>query len=196
MLLNFPLQKTHTTTPIIFMVLMIAMHLLEPYSSEWFGFYIEKVMSGEWWRIVSGQLLHTNTNHLLLNLSGLLLIWALHGEHYSARHLALSILLHLVLIGILLVIFADYGHYAGFSGVLHGLLIYGAIIDIIKQDKTGWLLLVGVSAKVAYENVIGASEETEELIGAAVATEAHLIGIIAGCLIALSYFYYQSMSKK
>lgn len=196
MLLNLPFQKKYLIAPLFLSFMMIGLHMFEPYSSEVFGFYINQVIAGEWWRVVTGQLLHTNTNHLLLNLSGVLLIWALHGEHYTVSHYVRVITAQLVLIGLMLTVFADYGHYAGFSGVLHGMLIYGAIIDIIKQEKTGWLLLLGTSLKVAYENIAGAAEETKTLINAEVATEAHLIGVIIGCVLALCFFYYQSITKK
>lgn len=196
MIFNLPLQPRFIFIPVFLAIIMIGLHLLEPISTQWFGLFPERVLQGELWRVLTGQLLHTNTNHLLLNLSGLLLVWALHGEHYRPTHLMAITVLSLIMIGILLLFYAQYHHYAGFSGVLHALLIYGAILDVVKQDKTGWLLLGGIAFKVAYENIFGASSDTEAMIGAAVATEAHLIGVIVGCFLAIPYFYLQTFIKK
>lgn len=182
---GFPTQARFLFPPLGLACLMVVMHLLEPLSSEYFGFYINKILEGEIWRAVTGQLLHTNTNHLLLNLGGLLLIWALHGENYQWRHFISITLIFLVLTGSTLLFFAQYQHYAGLSGILHSYLVYGACFDIRKGDKTGWLLLIGIIAKVSYENIIGAAAETESLIEAAVATEAHLVGAIVGGVAAL-----------
>ncbi|MBU2882380.1 rhombosortase [Psychrosphaera sp. B3R10] len=195
-MLGLPLRRQFIIGPLLVFSCMILLHLFEPYSSELLGLFPTKVLDGEWWRVITGQLLHTNLNHLLLNSSGLVLVWALHGEYYSVKHYLIVMLLCLTLVGITLMFFANYSHYAGLSGVLHSLLIYGGIIDITKQEKTGWLLLLGIAIKVAYENIVGASAETEELIGASVATEAHLIGVIVGCVVAVFYFYYQVIRHK
>lgn len=195
-MLGLPLRRQYIIGPVLVFCFMLLLHLFEPYSSEWLGLFPEKVLDGEWYRVITGQLLHTNLNHFLLNSSGLILVWALHGEYYSVKHYLILMLLCLTLVGITLMFFANYSHYAGLSGVLHSLLIYGGIIDITKQEKTGWLLLTGIGIKVAYENIVGASEQTEQLIGAAVATEAHLIGVIVGCIAAVIYFYYQVIRHK
>ena len=74
----------------------------------------------------------------------------------------------------------------GLSGVLHGLFIWAAIEDIKQQRNTGWLLLIGVLTKIAWEQYFGASASTVSLINAKVATEAHLIGAFSGGMLQLS----------
>lgn len=154
---------------------------------EWLGFYPNHIAQGEFWRIVTGQILHTNLNHAILNSLGLALVWALHGEYYEAKHYFSILIISLVLVGIPLAIFYSSTHYAGLSGIIHTLIVYGAIIDIKRKAKTGWLILAGIFVKVGYENLVGASKETAELINAAVAVEAHLIGAIAGMIMGLCY---------
>jgi len=73
--------------------------------------------------------------------------------------------------------------YVGLSGMLHGLFTYGAISDISTGVKSGYLLLLGVIIKVAYEQIFGASIQVTQMIDARVATEAHLVGVITGILI-------------
>ena len=77
------------------------------------------------------------------------------------------------------------------SGVLHGVFIFGALMDIKNKDKTGYLLFIGVWLKIADEQYSGASQDVAELIGANIAIDAHLWGAIGGLLFSLSYLLYQ-----
>lgn len=188
-MLGFPTQKQYLITPTCLILIVFMLELAKPLSMQWFGFTSSSILSGEIWRIITGQLLHTNFNHVLLNLAGIILIWALHGKYYNSKHYILAVLTSLVLVGLGLLCLTPYNNYAGLSGILHSLIVYGGFIDIKKGDKTGWLLLLGVLAKVFYENIIGPSKYTQDLIDASVAVEAHLIGCIVGVLMGLGYLY-------
>lgn len=192
---GFPTQLKYTLAPLCFFAVIIAFEILKPASSELLGFYPDKILEGEVWRLVTGQMMHTNFNHMLLNLAGLTLVWALHGEYYQAKHYAYLVLASLLSVGLGLILFADYQNYAGLSGIIHTMLIYGSCIDLLNKDKTGWLIIIGLFVKVAYENLIGASEATKALIEANVAVEAHLIGLICG-LILVSIYHLDRNKKK
>lgn len=189
-MLGLPTAKQHITAPLCLITILLLLEYSKPFSSDWLGFMPELIWQGEIWRAATGQLLHTNFNHLVLNVSGVLLIWALHGEYYQVKQYILAIIASLVLTGIGLVILSDDVHYAGLSGVLHSMLILGSIIDIKQKEKTGWLLLLGVIVKVLLEISQGASEYTKQLIQADVAVHAHVIGCVAGAIIAFTYFAY------
>ncbi|MCG9696586.1 rhombosortase [Shewanella sp. Isolate11] len=139
------------------------------------------ITGGQWWRLITGNLLHTNHWHLLMNLAGLWVIAFLHEMHYRASNF-LGIFLSLALLqGIgLYLLFPTLGGYVGLSGLLHGLFTYGALKDIQKKVRSGYLLFVGVCAKVVYEQLYGATDQVTQLIGARVATESHLVGVISG----------------
>lgn len=68
--------------------------------------------------------------------------------------------------------------YTGLSGLLHGLIVWGALEDIKRKLTTGYLLLIGVWAKVLWEQYAGASADVAMLIDSRVAIEAHLFGAI------------------
>lgn len=189
-MLGFPTQKQYLIAPLCFITITFILELAKPVSMQWFGFNPNDILSGEIWRLVTGQMLHTNFNHVLLNVSGIVLIWALHGEYYNTKHYISAVAVSLVLVGIGILLFGNGNNYAGLSGILHTLLVYGAIIDIKKKEKTGWLLLSGLAGKVLYELIIGPSQYTKDLIQADVAVEAHLIGCIAGILMGLAYLYF------
>lgn len=162
---------------------------LEPLSSEWLAYHHEKVSDGQWWRFVTANLLHTNATHLLLNATGVVLLWALHGQYYKPLgYLGLVLLLGLAsTLGIhftspeLLI-------YVGLSGVLNGLFVWGAIEDIKHGYRSGWLLLLFVLGKIGYEQWQGADTQVAKLIDAQVAINAHLFGVLAALILATIWF--------
>ncbi|MDG3087553.1 rhombosortase [Vibrio hannami] len=138
------------------------------------------IVSGEWWRIVSGNFTHTNIYHLILNTSALWIIAYLFKP--KAKSLNILLLAISAFVGMCLLM-SDTLIYAGLSGVLHGIFAYYAMKETVGGRKTSALLVLGVIAKVGYEQVFGASESTAQLIGARVAIEAHLAGCISGIVI-------------
>lgn len=142
------------------------------------------ITDGEYWRTISGHLLHTNFYHLCLNLGGLFLLWALHGEYYRPAMLLGLFLSIAATISLTMLLFSDIALYVGLSGVIHGLFVWGVIQDIKYKDPTGWLLLVAIIAKIVHEQIAGGDAHTAMLIEANVAFDAHLFGAIAGTLCA------------
>lgn len=155
-----------------------------------------EIGDGEYWRLLTGNLLHTNAWHLLMNLAGLWVIVLLHHTHYRLLLFTLLFGLCCLLQGIGLYLFyPGLIGYVGLSGMLHGLFTYGAIKDITTGLKSGYLLLVGVIIKVANEQIYGASQEVSEMIGARVATEAHLVGVISGIIIFIMIYAVSAWSR-
>lgn len=147
---------------------------------------------GQWWRLVTGNLLHTNHWHLLMNLAGLWVVLFLHHFHYQLRGLTVLFILLCLFEGIGLYLgYPQLLGYVGLSGMLHGLFAYGAVQDIHRKMRSGYLLLLGVIVKVGHEQFYGASDDVTAMIGARVATEAHLVGLICGIVCALMVFVLQ-----
>ncbi|GIU53209.1 rhombosortase [Shewanella sp. KT0246] len=148
----------------------------------------DNIQAGEYWRIITGNLLHTNLWHLLMNLAGFWVILFLHETHYksqASQFIALFISL-CILEGLgLYWFFPELKGYVGLSGLLHGLFTFGSLLDIRKGYFSGYLLLLGVFVKVGYEMYFGASESVSAIINARVATESHFIGVISGLLCGL-----------
>lgn len=147
------------------------------------------IANGQLWRLFSGHLLHSNFYHLLLNLAGLFVIMLLHAPltHRLAFYWQIIILSLATSIG--LWFFASHiGIYVGLSGILHGVLCFGAVLDIRQGYRSGWLILLGLVTKLAYEHYHGPDVELAAIIAAEVAIEAHLFGAIAGLLLGLLLF--------
>lgn len=154
------------------------------------------IEQGELWRLFTGHLLHTNGYHLLLNLSAILLLWALHGQFYQPINYSLLFVICALTTSLGLYVFSpDLHQYVGLSGVLHGVFVWGAVMDILNKEKTGYLLFIGVWLKIAHEQYYGASEDVAQLIGANVAIDAHLWGAIGGLLFSLIYLSYLRINK-
>ena len=192
---GFPTQLKYLLAPLILVALVLILQALQPWISVYLGFYPEHIANGEIWRVISGQLLHTNFHHTLLNIAGLALVWALHGEYYSAKHYSILTLASLSFVGLCLALTYSDTIYSGLSGIIHTMIIYGAILDIRKKRYSGYLICLGIWLKVAYEMLYGASASTSELIEARVAVEAHLIGTSVGMLLALTYWLMQRNGK-
>lgn len=146
--------------------------------------------------MLTGHLVHSNVNHLLLNLAGLLGIWALHGHYYSLKNLSLYCLIAIFSLSTVMLIQASYSHYVGFSAVLHSLIAVGAILDIKHKERGGILLLLGLIAKVSHEQFYGSDSSIETLIGTNVAIDAHLYGVIIGTVIGGSVWLRAAIAKK
>jgi len=190
-LTNLPLSFQHTFIVIIVAILSTLAYIFNNELSELLVYQRQFIEQGEYWRLFTGHFFHTNNNHLYLNLAALIMLWALHGHFYTVTHylLLFSIAAFTTSVGIYF-FSSDITQYVGLSGVLHGVFIWGAIMDIQAKEKTGYILFIGVWLKIAHEQLYGASNDVIELIGANVATDAHLWGAVGGMLYALLYILY------
>ncbi|MEZ6993429.1 MULTISPECIES: rhombosortase [unclassified Aeromonas] len=147
------------------------------------------IAQGEGWRIITGNLAHTNLWHLLLNLSGLCVLYSLFREYLTGCRLPLLPLLLLLLgsaVGLGIWWWCPQTQwYMGLSGALHGLFVWGALQDIRYRRHSGWLMLAGVAIKLGVDFYSAGESPVSALIGARVHIESHLIGSGAGLLLGL-----------
>jgi rhomboid family GlyGly-CTERM serine protease len=192
-----PIQTIHSVGPLLVLILAFIGFIFDEQVADALIYNRDLVMSGEYWRLITGHFLHSNANHFMLNAAAVLLLWALHGHYYDPTNYFITFLTSAVVCGLGVYWFsADIALYVGLSGVLHGFFVWGALTDIKYKEKTGYLLLIGVVLKIAHEQVYGASADVELLIGASVATDAHLYGAIGGVLaFILSYIFSIKASK-
>ncbi|MEO3866432.1 rhombosortase [Rheinheimera fenheensis] len=183
----------------VYAALAICMLLLALIPDNWqlaLQYQRSALEQGQLWRTISGHLLHANHWHLLLNLAGLLLVLLLHGRYFCAHQLLLQWLVFALAISALLYLFSSNIYsYVGLSGVLHAMLTLGAIKDVQHAERSGYLLLAGLIAKVAYEQWQGPDAELTCLIGADVAIDAHLYGVISGVLVAI-LLYIKNLAQR
>lgn len=170
--------------------LSLLMYLLQSFQTDLI-YQRNSIMTGEVWRLWSGNLVHTNNNHLYLNLAGLWLLLLICGTTLPLKILIFSMISGATLIGLGLFQFNPHIlWYAGFSGILYGLFVTGGIYLALAGD---FLMFTALAAMIALKFTSawpGESDEfTKNLINAHIIEEAHLYGVIAGLLTALPGIY-------
>lgn len=139
------------------------------------------LQNGEWWRWLTGHLVHLNFAHLILNLAGLLLCGLLVGAGLAgAQGLVMFGAAAVACSAGLWMFNPEIGWYEGLSGVLHGLLLGGALGLPVHLRRWRWMIGTIVIAKLLIEQVSGAALSTPQLIGHAVIVDAHLYGAVGG----------------
>jgi len=147
------------------------------------------VAGGQWWRLFTGQLVHLNGAHLLLNLAGLALVWLLVGRWLRGWRGLVALATSGASVGLGLFLFApQVAWYVGLSGPLHGLLVAGVVGWLLEEPT--WeaeLLLLLLAAKLAWEQGVAPVALTAALVHGPVVVDAHLYGA-AGGLVALALY--------
>ncbi|MDD4864131.1 MAG: rhombosortase [Alishewanella agri] len=176
---------------LLLLTLSSALYLLPATWQQLLEYQADAIRHGELWRLLSGHLLHSNLLHLLMNLLGLVVLMLLHGKLAGRLAVGWQVLLLSLSIGLALLWLApDIEIYVGLSGMLHGLLCYGAVADLRQGYRSGALILIGVAIKVGAEQWQGPDPELSAQIAAEVAIDAHLYGAVSGVLLALLSWRY------
>jgi len=149
------------------------------------------IQDGEFWRLFTGHFTHLNTSHLLLNLAGLVLTWLLVGRNYSSSQWLVVVLVSITAISSgFWFLDTHLLWYVGLSGVLHGLMIAGAVQGIKSLPVESIVLCVVVIGKLVYEQLAGPLPGSESVSGGEVVVNAHLYGAIGGA-IAAGFFWHR-----
>ncbi len=179
--MNLPLSWRHLLPFITLTVICAFSFFFDTQIGQFLEYDRQAIHSAQFWRFISAHIAHTNGYHLGLNLAGLALIWALHGEkYYSINFFCLFCFTSLIISTGITFFSPELQRYVGLSGLLHGLFIFGACDDVKQGYKTGYLMIAGTLIKIMQEQIKGPSVELGEKINAVVAIDAHLYGVIAG----------------
>ncbi len=154
----------------------------------------QALQTGKWWLLLTGNFVHLNWNHLLLNMTGLLLVVLLVWVNFQASEWVLIVLVSSLGVGIGLYLRdPEVSWYVGFSGTLHGLIIAGALADLRRFPVNAAILLLVVIAKLVWEQVYGAVPGSESAAGGRVIVNSHLYGGITGLLVAIPLLAYRKI---
>jgi rhomboid family GlyGly-CTERM serine protease len=178
-------RSTHWQVPAVITVFAISAAAFGTAGIEILKYDRLAIADGEYWRLLSGHFSHLGPEHLMLNIAGLVLVWLLVGRQYTTPQWTFVTAFSLVIIT-LGFWYADPNliWYVGLSGLLHGLLIAGAIHGIKSQTVESTIMLVAVASKLIYEQFVGPLPGSEATAGGAVITNAHLYGAIGGAMAA------------
>jgi rhomboid family GlyGly-CTERM serine protease len=138
------------------------------------------------WRGWTGHWVHVGWIHYVLNILALICLPFLFPNIKKKVLITLLIILPPLLSCCFYLFYPQIFAYAGLSGVLHGLFIFCAIVNLPQPDerKFASLVLLLILAKISWEFFFGALQ-TEQLIGHPVLTQAHLLGVVFGSICAI-----------
>lgn len=182
---NNVIKNSFIVSVIILIIISIALYTVQDHSLTLLEFNRSAITNGDYYRLLTGNLMHSNHWHLIFNVAGLGILTYLFYHLLTNKHFIVFSIINAILVSVLIYYYSPTTqHYVGLSGYLHGLFVYCCLIEINKGMKESWFLLLGVSIKIGYENIYGANSDMSDLIDVSIATEAHLFG----ALIALAQF--------
>jgi rhomboid family GlyGly-CTERM serine protease len=144
---------------------------------------------GQYWRLLTAHVVHTNLAHTLLNLAAWPLVFLLGHQVLSAKVWgAVFVLCALGVSAGLWWFSPEVQWYVGLSGVLHGLLVLSAIAAWWHWRPLALAILLGLLAKLCWEQVVGVLPGSTAWIESPVIVDAHLYGAVSGLLFAIVLF--------
>jgi rhomboid family GlyGly-CTERM serine protease len=144
------------------------------------------IAGGEWWRLVSGHLVHLGAGHLAVNLAGLgLVAWLTGREYASGQWCSIAAGSAASIAAALYLLHPDVSWYVGLSGVLHGLLAAGLVPALGRRDPAAVVLALLLIAKLGWEAAAGPLPGSVRTAGGPVLVEAHRYGALGGVAVAV-----------
>jgi rhomboid family GlyGly-CTERM serine protease len=145
--------------------------------AAWLRYDRGAIAGGGWWRLLTAHIVHLDAHHLILNELGLVLVWALFAADYDAVEWLVIVLAGALAISSGLWWWSPrVAWYVGASGVLHTIMAAGAAKHLIDRSWDRWILLIGLCAKLAYEQFGGREQPL-------VVVDAHLYGALCGFVV-------------
>lgn len=159
------------------------------------------IQAGEWYRLLTGNLVHLPGNTVEWN------GFAFHGPwHLFLNELGLLVLVMLcperlpMLVWLRRTLFLCFGMslglyffapsmigYVGLSGVMHGFFVLGLVPQVVKKDVVALGCVLYLLGKLGFELYSGAPLSDEHAIGGKVALESHLWGSVSALVYGLLF---------
>ena len=139
------------------------------------------------WRWLTAHFTHFNLQHLLLNLSGLAIIYYINEKLFcSWRGLFCAITLCLWTSACVWFLSPEISRYAGLSGILHGLAVIAIAITPHYSKSIKVIMLLFWAGKTLREHTpLYDSSFMGNFLQTGVAVDAHLYGFIGGIFLLL-----------
>lgn len=156
------------------------------------------VLDGQIWRLVTAHLVHLNTWHMAMNLTGLLLCWYFFTDLFTRRLLWLWLGVSAPVVGLaFLGLDQALSQYVGLSGLLHGLLVLLLVLGWRGNPVLHSLVLAIVAGRLFWEQ--RPDYDTEYLqawIDGSVHVNAHLYGALTGLALGLGVLVQRHLRQR
>lgn len=155
-------------------------------ATPWLRYQREAVLHGQWWRLLTGNLVHLGWGHLAHDLVGLGLIWFLFGRLLATRVWLVLLLIDGLSVGLGLLLFSPTVQwYVGISAVLYGIFTAGCLAQLRQRPRYAMALLTGMTALIAWSVLEGPLPMQDWGMDGPVLPIAHWYGAIGAVLFML-----------
>ncbi len=152
------------------------------------------IISGQVWRLLTGNFVHLSLLHLGFNLT----LFYLMSVTLLSRMRPLVVGILVPLLGLAVNLFAFWfvprlEWSVGMSGALYGLLTFGILCSAHEQGHRVYAMIFGLAliVKILLDICYGPSMLAETLIGGPIAVILHVIGVATGMLLWIIYGLYK-----
>ena len=179
--------NTNWLTVAVVVALLTGLWLAGPEVTAALRYERGAVLDGEWWRLMTGHLVHADAAHLAWNLAGAALVWWLFGAEYGRAEWAAILFASAAAIDVaFLGAMPGLDWYVGLSGVLHGCMAAGLAAWLARaRDPLVLAVAVLFAAKLGWEHWQGPLPFTAGTLELPVIVEAHSYGALGGLAAAL-----------
>jgi len=165
-------------------LIALSLFALGPDKTSCLLFNKADVCAGEIWRLFTGQLIHSNFDHLFWDIIGLLVLGST-IEMASRKKFIISFLLSSISVCIwMFIVEREYVVYYGLSGLLNGLLVMAVFVKWTATRNGGLFVILPLAAiKMLYEM----ATKSVFLIDPSIATipGTHLAGFLMGVILVI-----------
>lgn len=182
--------------PLFVIATAIILQSIDNIDKELFRYDRADVLNGEYWRFLTAHFIHLGWSHFFLNMLVFIGFWVMFNSAFRQQQWFIIVLLCSIGISICFFLFdPDLDWYVGFSGVLHGIFAAAALASLIHYWTStdlnfpweGSFILIGIIAKITYEQIMGAVPMTQKASGGNVIVNAHLYGTLLGGFFSLCF---------
>lgn len=183
-------QKQHWCMAFFFAVLVMFLALFHTFFNPILQYDHLMFSKHQYWRVITAHFVHLNFHHALMNLAAAALILFMFSEFIATRWwICLSLVLSLCVSLGLYFFDSNVHYYVGFSGVLYGLWMCGALV-CLRQIP---LVSIAISCVLTYTVWQQQADNFDagylaDWINGQVIVNAHLYGFIAGIACAICYW--------
>lgn len=162
-------------------LIVLGLFAVGPDSNSIFVFNKIEINNGSIWRLLTGQLIHNNFDHLFWDLFGFIVLGGIIETNSRRKFIAAFLISALAVCFWMFWIEKDFTIYYGLSGLLNGLLVVAVIVKW-KETKNNLLFwILGITAiKMVYEmitkNVFFIDPSIPTIPG------THIAGFLAGVI--------------
>jgi len=170
--------------------------VLAPWSEnigQMFALNRNGLLNHEYWRLWTGHLVHNSWAHLALNVAALALLQQLFGADLQKGKWFRAYVVIAPLISILWLARGSDDTVYGLSALLHGLYAFAACLAISRDKLLAGVVLGILGAKLLWEQTVGPSETTADLIAMPIAINTHLYGAVCGVILGLLVIAYKAI---